>query len=327
MAVLVTGGAGYIGSVATELLVAAGEQVVVLDNLSEGYRAAIEPGATFVEGDIHDRALVRGVLEKYGVDAVMHFAAFIQVGESYTNPAKYFDNNYVGALSVLDAMVEVGVKRFIFSSTAATYGNPVGSPITEDMPKDPINPYGLSKRMIEQTLEWYDQAYGLRYAALRYFNASGATERHGENHKPETHLIPNIFMAVDGERDALTLFGDDYPTPDGTCVRDYIHVADLCGAHVKALNYLREGGASSAFNLGTAQGYSNLEVIRTVEQVTGKKVPYAVAPRRLGDSDRLVASSDKARRVLGWQPVRDDLETIVADAWAWRKAHPKGYEA
>ncbi len=325
MSVLVTGGAGYIGSVAVEQLVAAGERVVVLDNLSTGYRAAIDPGACFVEGSILDRGLVARVLREYDIDTVMHFAAFIVVSESCADPAKYFENNFVGALSVIGAMVETGVKRFILSSTAAVYGDTDASPITEDLPTRPKNPYGLSKRMVEQALDWYDEAYGLRSVALRYFNACGASAIHGEAHRPESHLIPNILLAADGEHDHLMVYGRDYATPDGTCVRDYIHILDLAEAHRLAMQYLRDGGASERINLGNSIGHSVLEVIQSVERVTGKPVPVVFGERRPGDADRLVASSEKARRVLGWNPTRGDIDVIVRDAWTWRQQHPKGY--
>lgn len=325
MAVLVTGGAGYIGSVVSEQLVAAGETVVVLDNLSAGHRSAVPAEARFVEGDLRDGALLRGLFSSDSVDTVLHFAASALVGESVTDPAKYFENNVEGTHSLLKAMRAAGVPRFILSSTCATYGYPDAVPITEELPTRPINPYGLSKLMIEQILEWYDRAYGLRYVALRYFNACGATRARGEDHDPETHLIPNIFRALDGGQQPLTVFGDDYDTPDGTCVRDYIHVEDLADAHVRAMRHLREGAASDIFNLGTENGNSVLEVLAAVERVTGRKVPYTIAGRRAGDADRLVASSAKARRALGWTPRKADIETIVRDAWEWHTAHPRGY--
>jgi UDP-glucose 4-epimerase len=326
MSVLVTGGAGYIGSVAVEQLLASGEKVVVLDNLSTGYRAAVAPEAAFVQGDILDGALVRHVLRDHAVDTVMHFAAFIVVNESCEQPAKYLKNNLAGALSVLDAMVDAGPRRFIMSSTAAVYGDPESVPITEDAPTRPKNPYGLSKRMVEQALEWYGSAYGLHSVCLRYFNACGASSVHGEAHKPESHLIPNILLAVDGLRENLMVYGRNYATPDGTCVRDYIHILDLAGAHLLAMRYLRDGGASQIVNLGNSIGHSVLEVIQSVERVTGRKVPVTFGERRAGDADRLVASSDKARRVLGWRPSRGDIDTIVGDAWNWHLAHPHGYD-
>ena len=325
MAILVTGGAGYIGSVATELLLAAGERVVVLDNLSRGHRAAVEPGAEFIAGDTRDRAVLQSLFRRHEIDTIMHFAAFALVGESVEHPALYFENNVNGTHTLLNAAVEAGVKRVIFSSTCATYGFPDRVPLTEDLPTRPISPYGLSKRMVEEILEWYAKAYDFRYVALRYFNACGATEAHGEDHEPETHLIPNIFRAVTGEGEPLKVFGDDYATPDGTGIRDYVHVTDLIDAHIRSVRYLREGGMSDYFNLGTETGNSVLEVIRAVERVTGGAVPYAFAARRPGDADRLVASSAKARDVLGWQPLKRDIEVVVNDAWRWHQAHPAGY--
>lgn len=325
MGVLVTGGAGYIGSVAADLLLAAGEKVVVLDNLSTGHRDAVAPGAEFVEGNILNGSLIADLIRRHDVDTVMHFAALSLVGESCQKPLKYFGNNVGGAHNVLDAMVRAGAKRFILSSTAAVYGHVESVPITEDAPANPLNPYGLSKRIIEQMLEWHDRAYGIRYVALRYFNAAGATPRCGEDHRPETHLIPNVLSAAEGSQDELTVFGDDYPTPDGTCVRDYIHVAYLADAHLKAMEYLREGGESDVMNLGNNVGNSVYEVIEAVRRVTGHKVPFRVAGRRPGDAPNLVASAKKARERLGWSPVRGNIDNIVADAWAWRQAHPGGY--
>ena len=324
MSVLVTGGAGYIGSVAVERLLAEGEQVVVLDSLVTGHRDAVSKGATFIHGDILDRELVRHALAQHDVDAVMHFAAFIEVAESCANPRKYFQNNTAGAMNVLDTMLEVGVDRFILSSTAAVYGNPDRVPITEEAPARPINPYGLSKRMVEQVLEWYARAHGLRYVSLRCFNASGATKEHGEAHNPETHLIPNVLLAAEGKKE-IVVYGNDWNTPDGTCIRDYIHVADLADAHLLAMRHLRNGGGSDCFNLGNGEGCSVLEVVEAVKRVTGRDVPLEFGERRAGDPQRLVASSDKARRVLGWQPARGDIDTIVRDAWNWRQAHPAGY--
>jgi len=321
----VTGGAGYIGSVAVERLIEAGEDVVVLDNLETGYRGAVAPEAVFVEGDILDRAQLDRLFGQFDIDTVMHFAAFIVVSESCADPGKYFRNNVGGALSVLDAMVAGGVGRFILSSTAAVYGEPEAVPITEDMRTRPKNPYGLSKHMIEQALGWYERAHGLRSVSLRYFNAAGATERHGEAHVPETHLIPNVLMAADRERERVTVYGNDYDTPDGTCIRDYVHVVDLADAHLLAMRYLRGSGASETVNLGNSVGNSVIEVIRAVERVAGCAVPVVYGQRRAGDAARLVAASDKARRLLGWRPERDDIDTIVRDAWNWRKAHARAY--
>lgn len=325
MGVLVTGGAGYIGSVVTERLLAAGEAVVVYDNFSTGYRDALAPGAVPVEGDIQNGATLARVFADHPIDTVMHFAAFISVGESCAEPRKYFRNNTVGALTVLDAMADAGIPHFILSSTAAVYGDPDAVPITEEMPTRPKNPYGLSKRFVERILEWYGHAYGMRSVALRYFNASGASETFGESHRPESHLIPNILRAADGALEQVVVFGRDYATPDGTCVRDYIHVVDLADAHMAAMRYLRAGGTTDVFNLGNAVGHSVLEVIASVERVMGRKVPVVYGARRPGDADRLVASSEKACRVLGWAPSRGDIDTIVRDAWTWHQAHPKGY--
>lgn len=325
MSVLVTGGAGYIGSVAVEQLLAAGEQVVVLDNLSAGYLQAVAPEAVFIRGEIGDQQLVQSILREHAVDTVMHFAASIVVSESCEDPGKYFGNNMVGALGVLRAMAACGVGRFIFSSTAAVYGDPEAVPITEAMPTRPKNPYGLSKRMVEQMLEWFDEAHGIKYVALRYFNACGATALRGEAHVPETHLIPNILLAAAGERPHVNVYGRDYDTPDGTCVRDYIHILDLADAHLLAMRSLRGNGESQIVNLGNGSGHSVLEVIESVKRVTGRDVPVVFSPRRAGDADRLVASSEKARRVLGWNPSRGAIDLIVRDAWTWRQAHPHGY--
>ena len=322
MAVLVTGGAGYIGSVATEGLLAAGEEVLVLDSLVTGHRAAVAPGARLVEGDIRDEALLARLFSEHPIDTVMHFAAFSLVGESVREPALYFENNVEGAHTVLKAMHAARVPRFILSSTAAVYGDPERVPITEDMPTRPLNPYGLSKRIIEEMLAWYDRAYGLKHVCLRYFNACGASARHGEDHEPETHLIPNILAAADGNREGLKVFGNDYETPDGTCVRDYIHVEDLADAHIRAMQYLRADGPSDIMNLGNSIGNSVMEAIASARRVTGKSVPFEVVPRRPGDADRLVACSDKAQAKLDWQPRKD---VIVRDAWAWRQANPRGY--
>jgi len=326
MSVLVTGGAGYIGSVAVEQLIAAGEQVVVLDNLTVGYRAAVAPRAVFIEGDTLDSALLRRLFSAHKIDTVMHFAAFSVVGESCEDPRKYFENNVTGALRLLAAMLEAGVMQFIQSSTAAVYGDPEAGPITEDMPAHPKSPYGLSKLMIEQILDCYDRAYGLRSVALRYFNAAGATQAHGEAHDPETHLIPNVLLAAEGKNENIRVFGNDYPTPDGTCIRDYIHVVDLADAHLLAMRYLRGGGAPGVFNLGNSIGHSVLEVIDAVRRITETNVPVEFGERRAGDADRLVASSEKAQRILEWRPARGDIDGIVQDAWDWRRAHPRGYE-
>ena len=326
MSVLVTGGAGYIGSITTERLIASGERVVVFDDLSTGHRKAIPESATVVMGNTLDKEALVRVFHDFCVDAVLHFAAFIQVGESCEDPAKYFRNNVVGTQTVLDAMRAAGVNRFVFSSTAAVYGNPESVPITESAACAPVNPYGLSKRMVEQILEWYDRAYGIKSVALRYFNAAGASKERGEDHYPETHLIPNVLAAARDSSKSVTVFGTDYNTPDGTCIRDYIHVEDLADAHLAALRYLRNGGRSDAFNLGTETGVSVLEVIESVRKVTQKEVRVTFSERRPGDAERLVASSQKARSILGWQPLKSDIDQIVHDAWEWRNRHPHGYE-
>ena len=325
MKVLVTGGAGYIGSVVTEELIKAGHETVVYDNLSYGHRAAVQQPAEFVEGDLLDGEKLRGVLREHHIEAVMHMAAFALVGESVTNPAKYYQNNLVGGLSLLEAMKEGDVNRLVFSSTCATYGEPETIPIDEGFPNHPTNPYGESKLAFERALRWYEGAYGLRYASLRYFNAAGATERCGESHDPETHLIPLVLQAAAGTRDAIQIFGDDYPTRDGTCVRDYIHIVDLAAAHILALGILDE--RSAIYNLGCGgDGYTVREVINTACEVTGREIPTHLAPRRAGDPAVLIASSEKIRRELGWRPQYQDLKTIIQSAWDWLCAHPDGYQ-
>ena len=325
MAILVTGGAGYIGGVTVELLRMRGEDVVVLDDLSKGHRAAVEPDVPFYEGKTGDAALVRRIVAEHGVEACIHFAASIEVGESVTAPAWYFENNVVNALALLNALREGGVERFVFSSTAAVYGEPKQNPIPEEHPLWPTNPYGWSKFTVERILESFDRAYGLKFVALRYFNASGATGRCGEDHNPESHLIPNVLMAAQGVRTHVKVFGQYYPTPDGTPVRDYIHVADLGAAHLLALDYLRDGGHSEFINLGNGKGYTVLEVIEAVRRVTGREFEVRREPPRAGDPSHLVACADKARRVLGWTPGFPELEDIIRSAWEWRLAHPKGY--
>lgn len=319
MRILVVGGAGYIGSHMVQLLLDRGHQPVTLDNLSTGYRDAI-PGGQFLEVDLADRVAL-DVVFRSPFDAVMHFASYIQVGESMQKPAKYYRNNYANTLNLLEAMVEGGVLRFIFSSTAAIFGEPDYVPIDEEHPKRPINPYGLTKLMVEQTLADFDRAYGLKSVCLRYFNAAGADPdcRLGERHEPETHLIPLLLQVASGRRPSIQIFGRDYDTPDGTCVRDYIHIVDLCEAHMKAIDHLAAGGASARFNLGNGSGFSVQEVIDSVERVTGRRVHAIDAPRREGDPARLVADSRSAREVLRWTPRFGDLDTIVAHAWAWEQ--------
>ena len=323
---LVTGGAGYIGSHAAKALHRAGYRVVVFDNLVAGHRGAARFGE-FVEGDITDTTKVREALRRHEVSAVMHFAAFLDVGESVREPAKYYRNNVGGALSVLEAMAAESVRHFVFSSTCATYGEPIKTPIDETHPQNPINSYGESKLAVERALPHFETAYGTRYVALRYFNASGADPdgEIGEDHAPEIHLIPRAIEAATGGR-GLQVFGDDYPTPDGTCLRDYIHVTDLADAHVKALEAIAGGAKSGAYNLGTGQPHSVREVIDTVARITGRPVPWTLAPRRPGDPAALYAAADKARRELGWTPKLGDLETIVRTAWEWHRTHPHGYD-
>ncbi len=325
MSILVTGGAGYIGSVTVELLRANGDSVVVLDNLSHGHRAAVDPEVPLYPGGVNDRALVARIVREHRVDACIHFAALIEVGESVSEPARYFDNNTARAMSLLGALIENGVRRFVFSSTAAVYGQPKEAPIREDHPLWPTNPYGWSKFFTERILENYDRAYGLKFVALRYFNAAGATAEHGEHHEPESHLIPNVLKAALGERAYVSVFGNGYPTPDGTCVRDYIHVADLGSAHIAALRHLENGGASDFINLGNGRGYTVLQVIEAARKVTGKPIEARMEPPRPGDPAQLVASNAKARRVLGWEPRVPDLERIIDTAWDWRHRHPTGY--
>jgi len=328
MRILVTGGAGYIGSHAVRYLSSLGHEVFVYDNLIYGHRAAV-PAASLTIGDLHDRKLLEQTLIGRKIDAVMHFAAFAQVNESVTDPAKYFHNNVVGTLSLLEAMRAVGVKTIVFSSTTATYGVPDRMPITEAVPQKPINPYGYTKLVVEQALTDYSAAYGFSFAALRYFNASGAspTGDIGEDHTPETHLIPLVLQVALGQRDKIMMFGDDYPTRDGTCVRDYIHVDDLASAHALALDKLVAGGPGTALrlNLGIGLGYTVREVVDACRKVTGHAIPAVVAPRREGDPPELVADSTAAKRELGWKPSYERIEEIVETAWRWHKSHPRGY--
>src|SRR6266705_1341735 len=321
MNVFVTGGAGYIGSICTEELLNAGHTVTVFDNLTEGHRSAVDPRATFVEGCLRDSALVKQSLKSVKPDAIMHFAASALVGESMTNPKKYFHNNMVNALKLADAAVECGVKKFVFSSTCATYGPPDKVPMTEDLPQRPINPYGESKLMFEKMLSWYHQIHKLEFIAFRYFNAAGASEKFGEHHRIETHLIPNILKVPLGQSKQCEIFGTDYATPDGTCIRDYIHIIDLAQAHLLALVPGRQG----FYNLGNGDGYSVRQVIQTCEKVTGRKIPALEKPRRPGDPPKLVAAAEKAGRELGWKPKFPRLEEIIRTAWAWHQSHLKGY--
>jgi UDP-glucose 4-epimerase len=316
--ILVTGGAGYIGSVTAELLRARGEGVVILDNLDRGHRDAVAPEVPFYQGSIGDRDLVERIAKEHDLEACIHFAALAYVGESVTDPARYFNNNVEQGIALLNTLVKAGVRRLVFSSTCATYGEPQQVPISEDHPQNPTNPYGWSKFMMERVMESYDHAYGLRFVALRYFNAGGATQERGELHEPETHLLPCVLAAALGQIPALSVFGDDYPTPDGTAIRDYVHVADLGAAHMLALDHLRAGGQSEYINLGNGQGYSVMEVIEAARQITGHPIPVKIEPRRAGDPSRLVADANRARQVLKWQPAYPDLASIIRSDWEWR---------
>ncbi|WP_013323974.1 UDP-glucose 4-epimerase GalE [Gloeothece verrucosa] len=321
--ILVTGGAGYIGSHAVQALQKAGYSVIILDNLVYGHRDLVEKvlQVELIQGDISDRALLDDLFKRYSIAAVMHFAAYIFVGESVTNPAMYYRNNVVGTLTLLEAMVAANVKKIVFSSTCATYGVPQFMPLTEDHPQNPINPYGHTKLMVEKILADFDHAYGLKSVCFRYFNAAGAdpSGQLGEDHQPETHLIPLILLAALGQRESISVFGTDYPTPDGTCIRDYIHVVDLADAHVLGLEYLLEGGESNAFNLGNGNGFSVKEVIETARVVTGKPIKVVECERRAGDPPVLVGSSAKAKTVLGWKPQYYELKNIIAHAWNWHQ--------
>ncbi len=329
MSVLVLGGAGYIGSHTVDRLVDQGQDVVVVDSLVTGHRAAVNDKAKFYQGDLADQDFMRKVFtENPEIDAVIHFAAYSLVAESMKKPLKYFDNNTAGMIKLLEVMNEFDIKNIVFSSTAATYGIPEKMPIMESDPQDPINPYGESKLMMEKIMRWADEAYGTKFVALRYFNVAGAKPDGsiGEDHGPETHLIPIVLQVAQGKRDKLQIFGDDYNTPDGTNVRDYVHPFDLADAHILAVDYLRKGNESNAFNLGSSTGFSNLEIVEAARKVTGKEIPAEIAPRRGGDPDSLIASSDKAREILGWKPQFDNIERIIETAWAWHSSHPSGYD-
>ncbi len=325
MSILVTGGAGYIGSIVTEELIKQGRDVVVFDNLSCGHEAAVHPQAQFIKGDLARRRDIGAVFERHDVDAVMHFASYTLVGESMEQPFMYLGDNVTNGLNLMREAVDHGVRRFILSSTANLFDEPEVIPVDEEEQIVPGSPYGESKRILERMLHWLDRIYGLRYAALRYFNAAGAapTGERGEDHDPETHLIPITLQVALGQRDKIVIFGDDYPTRDGTCVRDYIHVVDLAQAHILALEALDEG--SRTYNLGNGRGFTVREVIETCREVTGRSIPAEVGDRRPGDPSVLIASSEKIRRELGWEPRYPDLGTIVAHAWAWHRAHPHGY--
>ncbi|MFJ7936109.1 UDP-glucose 4-epimerase GalE [Sporosarcina sp. NPDC096371] len=328
MSVLVLGGAGYIGSHAVYQLIDQQTDVVVIDNLQTGHREAVHPRATFYEGDIRDIEFMRNVFNKESIDAVVHFAANSLVGESMEKPLEYFDNNVYGTQVLLQVMTEFAVKKIVFSSTAATYGEPEFVPITEDMPTNPTNAYGETKLTMEKLMKWCEQSYGTRHVALRYFNVAGARQSGeiGEDHSPETHLVPIILQVALGHRSHITVFGEDYDTPDGTCIRDYVHVEDLAQAHLLALHYLNNDGTSDVFNLGSSQGFSVKEMIDTARNVTGKEIPEKTGERRAGDPSTLIASSAKATSRLGWQPTRTSIETIIQDAWNWHVNHPNGYQ-
>lgn len=329
MTTLVLGGAGYIGSHMVKRLLEKGETPVVVDNLVTGHRAAVDPQAKFYEGDLADQDFMRNVFkENPDIDVVIHFGAYSLVPESMKKPLKYFDNNVTGLIKLLEVMKEVGVNKLVFSSSAATYGIPDKMPIKETDPQNPINPYGESKLMMEKIMHWADEAYGMKFVALRYFNVAGAWPDGsiGEDHNPETHLMPIILQVVQGKRDKLQIYGDDYNTPDGTNIRDYVHPIDLADAHILAADYLRNGNSSDAFNLGSSTGFSNLEMLKAAREVTGKEIPAEIAGRRGGDPDTLIAASDKARRVLGWNPQYDDVHKLIETAWKWHSSHPEGYE-
>ena len=322
MRIFVAGGAGYIGSACTEYLLDHGYEVTVFDDLITGHRDAVDPRATFIKANLEDRENLIKLVKSGGYDAIMHFAAFSLVGESMKDPGKYFRNNVATAINLADAAVAGGVKTFVFSSTAATFGEPDEIPIKETTSQNPINPYGESKLCFEKVLKWYSECYGLKYVALRYFNAAGATGKYGEDHNPETHLIPILLQVAQGKRDKAMLFGDDYDTPDGTCIRDYIHILDLAQAHEKAI-YAPQSGH---YNLGTGSGYSVKQILDAARKVTGHPIPADVVPRRPGDPPRLIACSQRARTELGWNPQFENPETIIESAWRWRLAHPDGYE-
>lgn len=327
MTVLVLGGAGYIGSHTVYALIEKGEDVVIIDNLETGHVEAVHPQARLYKGDIRDRAFVDDVLDKEKIDAVIHFAANSLVGESMTNPLKYYDNNVNGTKVLLQSMVAHGLNKIVFSSTAATYGEPESVPILETDKTEPTNTYGETKLAMEKMFKWTDIAHGMKYVSLRYFNACGAhvSGEIGEAHSPETHLIPLVLQVPLGQREAISIYGDDYPTSDGTCIRDYIHVTDLAQAHILAVEYLMKGNDSNIFNLGNGIGFTVKEVIDVARKVTGHPIPAVITPRRAGDPAKLIASSDKAKSVLGWNPQHADLEEIISSAWKWHSAHPNGF--
>ncbi|MYU93649.1 UDP-glucose 4-epimerase GalE [Ligilactobacillus salivarius] len=329
MATLVLGGAGYIGSHTVDRLIEKGEKTIVVDSLVTGHRQAVNKDAKFYQGDIADKDFMRQVFkENSDIDAVIHFAAYSLVAESMKKPLKYFDNNTAGMVKLLEVMNEFSIDKIVFSSTAATYGIPEEVPIKETTPQNPINPYGESKLMMEKIMRWADKAYGIKFVPLRYFNVAGTKPDGsiGEDHIPETHLLPIVLQVAMGKRDKLQIFGDDYNTPDGTNIRDYVHPLDLADAHILAVDYLKAGNPSTAFNLGSSTGFSNREILEAARKVTNKEIPAEIAPRRGGDPDVLVASSTKAREVLGWKPQFDDISKIIETAWKWHTLHPEGYQ-
>lgn len=327
MSVLVLGGAGYIGSHTVYELVDRDEDVVIADNLQTGYMEAVHPNARFYEGDIRDENFLNALFNEEKIDSVIHFAANSLVGESMTDPLKYYDNNLYGTMVLLKSMVKNGINKIVFSSTAATYGEPENIPILESDLKEPTNTYGETKLAMEKMIKWVSMAHDLRFVSLRYFNACGAhkSAKIGEAHKPETHLIPLILQVPNGRREHINIFGDDYDTPDGTCIRDYIHVTDLAQAHILAVEYLQKGGENNIFNLGNGVGFSVKEVVETARKVTGHPIPAVISPRRAGDPARLVASCEKAKQILGWKPSYTELDEIIDSAWNWHKNHPDGF--
>jgi UDP-glucose 4-epimerase len=325
MAILVTGGAGYIGSVTVEQLRERDEKVVVLDDLARGHRAALDASVPFYHGRVGDRALLERIMREHEINSCIHFAALAYVGESVEKPAVYFENNVEQGVALLRTLLDDGAHQFIFSSTCATYGEPDEMPIREHTPQWPRNPYGWSKLIMERLLDSYSHAYAFKFVALRYFNAAGATAKHGDHHEPESHLVPNILAACAGRKSEVSVFGRNYPTPDGTAIRDYIHVSDLADAHIRSLNYLRRGGNSEFINLGTGVGYSILEVIESAREVTGRDIKIQFEPRRPGDPAKLVADATRAAEVLDWQPIWSDLPAIVRSQWQWNVCYPQGY--
>jgi len=328
MSVLVLGGAGYIGSHTVYELIDNGYDVVVADNLATGHKDAVHPKAKFYEGDIRSKEFTDSIFENENIDAVIHFSAFSLVAESMEEPLKYYNNNMYGTMVLLKSMEEHNVKNIVFSSTAAIYGEPERVPIKESDKTEPTNTYGETKLSMEKMMKWQGNAKGLKFVALRYFNACGAhsSAKIGEDHYPETHLIPIVLQVPNGKREFVTVFGDDYNTPDGTCIRDYIHVTDLAKAHILAMEYLKNGGKSDVFNLGSGQGFSVKEIIETAKKVTGKDIPVIMGKRRAGDPERLIASSDKAKEILGWKPEFDDIEKIIESAWRWHMLNPNGFD-